>query len=223
MKTTKHNLPNDEVVRIKQKKHLGIPERSARPSGGNSHQKPLESRTLSFFFVICLGSGLFTFVPLTLAHGSGGGHPSGMSPHGKGNPDGHRRYLDPFWSSPFLYHTGIYDSAYCYTPTPQQQTTARQQVETYLLGVQKSRRPAATHRYISVETLRPTKKQFDDFTKKQQTAQRAKPAQLRCLMVFDTQTREFVGSGCYIVGSEPVPGEVARFESVSAEFVGHGL
>jgi hypothetical protein len=182
----------------------------------------------SLLFIVCLGSGLFTFVPLTLAHGSAGGHgsamsghSSAMSGHGNGTRDGHRRSFDPFWNSPFFYHTGIYDSAYCYTPTSQQQTTANKQVETYLLGVKKSRQPAATHRYISVETLRPTKKQLDDFTKKQQIAHRAKPAQLHCLMVFDTQTREFVGSKCYIVGSEPVTGEVARFESVSAEFVGH--
>ena len=221
MKTKKHNLANDEVVRITQKQYLGILERSARALGRISHQKHPGIRRLSLFFIVCLGSGLFTFVPLTLAHGSAGGHGSAMSGHGNGTRDGHRRYLDPFWNSPFFYHTGIYDSAYCYTPTLQQQTTANKQVETYLLRVKKSRQPAATHRYISVETLRPTKRQLDDFTKKQQTAHRTKPAQLHCLMVFDTQTREFVGSGCYIVGSEPVAGEVARFESVSAEFVGH--
>jgi hypothetical protein len=49
------------------------------------------------------------------------------------------------------------------------------------------------------------------------------PAQLRCLMVYDTQTREFVGSGCYVVSTEPLAGAVSKFESVSAEFVGHGI
>jgi hypothetical protein len=56
---------------------------------------------------------------------------------------------------------------------------------------------------------------------KQPPARRVEPAQLHCLMVFDTQAREFVGSGCYVVSSEPLAGDVAKFESVSAEFVGH--
>jgi hypothetical protein len=41
-------------------------------------------------------------------------------------------------------------------------------------------------------------------------------------MVFDTQTREFVGSGCYVVSTAPRTGEVRQFEAVSAEFVGYG-
>ena len=99
---------------------------------------------------------------------------------------------------------------------------AKQQVEAYLLAVKERRKHAATHRYISVETLRPTKKQVEDFTRKQPPLRHVEPARLRCLMVFDTQTREFVGSGCYVVSSEPSAGEVAQFETVSAEFVGHG-
>ena len=109
-------------------------------------------------------------------------------------------------------------------------TTARKRVENYLLAVKKRRRHAPTHRYISVETLRPTKKQVDDYTKKREKAgleaselsvHRVEPSQLHCLMVFDTQTREFVGSGCYVVDTAPLAGEVAQFETMSAEFVGH--
>ena len=125
------------------------------------------------------------------------------------------------WDPWFPYHVGIYDSAYTYTPTPKQQSAAKQQVEAYMLEVQKRSQHAPTHRYISVETLRPTKQQLDDYTRKTQVTRRVDASQLRCLMVFDTQTREFVGSGCYIVPNEPLTGEVARFESVSAEFVGH--
>ena len=99
---------------------------------------------------------------------------------------------------------------------------AKQQVEVYLVAVKKHRKHAATHRYISVETLKPTKKQVEDFASKQPASRRVEPGQLRCLMVFDTQTREFVGSGCYVVSGEPSAGEVARFATVSAEFVGHG-
>jgi hypothetical protein len=131
-------------------------------------------------------------------------------------------HVYPFWGPSFPYHAGIYDSDYSYTPTTEQQLGAKQQVEAYLLAVKKRRKHAATHRYISVETLRPTKKQVEDFTRKQPPSRRVEPARLRCLMVFDTQTREFVGSGCYVVSSEPSAGEVAQFETVSAEFVGHG-
>jgi hypothetical protein len=73
-------------------------------------------------------------------------------------------------------------------------------------------------RFISVETLRPTKKQLEDYSQKRT----AEPSQLRSLLVFDTQTRQFVGSGCYVVPSEPSIGEVAKFETVSVEFVGQG-
>jgi hypothetical protein len=40
-------------------------------------------------------------------------------------------------------------------------------------------------------------------------------------MVYDTQTKQFVGSGCYVVANEPAVGDVAIFQTVSAEFVGH--
>jgi hypothetical protein len=146
---------------------------------------------------------------------------SAVGPQEHGQRNEHCRYSDPFWGPSFPYHAGIYDSDYSYTPTPEQQATAKRQVEAYLLAVKKRRKHAATHRYISVETLRPTKKQLEDFTMKQPQARRVEPAQLHCLMVFDTQAREFVGSGCYVVSSEPLAGAVAKFESVSAEFVGH--
>jgi hypothetical protein len=48
----------------------------------------------------------------------------------------------------------------------------------------------------------------------------AEHSQLRCLMVFDTQAKQFVGSGCYVVTGKPSTGDVAKFETVSAEFVG---
>jgi hypothetical protein len=98
--------------------------------------------------------------------------------------------------------------------------TAREQVQDYLLAVERGRKHAATHRYISVETLRPTKKQLEDYTKKQLPQRRAEPSQLRCLMVFDTQSKQFVGSGCYVVTGKPSIGDVEKFETLSAEYVG---
>jgi hypothetical protein len=177
--------------------------------------------TPKWYFAGLLATGYFTFIPLTPANGTSAGHMSGVGCRGNRQRNEHSRYSNPFWGPSFPYHAGIYDSHYSYTPTPEQQATAKRQVEAYLLAVKKGRKHAATHRYISVETLRPTKKQLEDFTRKQPPARRVEAAQLRCLMVFDTQTREFVGSGCYVVSSEPPAGEVAQFETVSAEFVGH--
>jgi hypothetical protein len=101
---------------------------------------------------------------------------SAVGPHEQGLRNEHCRYFSPFWGPSFAYHAGIYDSDYSYTPTPEQQARAKQQVEAYLLAVKKRRKHAAAHRYISVETLRPTKKQLEDFTMKQPQARRVEPA-----------------------------------------------
>jgi hypothetical protein len=170
-----------------------------------------------------LAAGCITLAPVALANGHSGGHMSGMGSHGNSQHQEHRDRSYPFWGPSYAYHAGLYDSdysAYSYKPTPEQQATAKQQVEGYLLAIKKGRKQAATHRYISVETLRPTKKQLEDFTRRQPPTRHLEPSQLRCLMVFDTQAREFVGSGCYVVSTEPSAGEVAQFETVSAEFVG---
>jgi hypothetical protein len=158
-------------------------------------------------------TGYFASTPLLAA-----GHMSA----GLGHDNEHYRSIYPFWGSSYAAYAAIYNSDFSYTPTPEQQATAEQQIENYLAAVKKGRKRAAAHRYISVETLRPTKKQLDDYTQKQLPSRTAEPSQLRCLMVFDTQTRHFVGSGCYLVTGEPSIGEVTRFETVSAEFVGQG-
>jgi hypothetical protein len=186
-----------------------------------SHQEEPTIVTRRWHLAGLLAVGYFTLVPLALAHGNSAGHMSAMGSPGNGQRHEHCGYSSPFWDSSFAYHAGLYTSAYSYTPTSEQQATAKQQVASYLLAVKKGRKHPATHRYISVETLRPTKKQLEEFTRKQASIPRVEPTQLRCLMVFDTQTREFVGSGCYVVDTTPLAGEVAKFETVSAEFVGH--
>jgi hypothetical protein len=156
------------------------------------------------------------------AHGGSGGMGSGPSGSGQSH-GGH--YLDPFWS-PRYPGPGSYDVGYTYTytPSPEQQSTARKRINDYLAAVHRGKRRAPTHRYVSVETLRPTRAQSEDYLKKraQSRATGTDPAQLRCLKVFDTQSRQFVGSGCYVVESLPTPGAVTKLESVTAEFVGQG-
>ena len=161
---------------------------------------------------------------------NGGNTGEHMSPNNRGDQSQHEgRYWDPFWGPWYPGYAGSYDSDYWYTPTPEQKTTAQKRVKNYLVAVQKGRRHPATHRYIAVETLRPTKKQLADYVKKRAEAKSAgaqlsdrwvEPGQLRCMMVFDTQSKQFVGSGCYVIGSLPPVGTVAKFDTVSAEYVG---
>jgi len=163
--------------------------------------------------------GLVVFPLLAPAHGGSGGMGSGG--HGQSHGE---HYLSPFWS-PWYSGSGSYDVGYMYTyaPSPEQQSIARKRIKDYLLTVQKGERPA-TRRYVSVETLRPTKAQSADYLKKraQRKAPAADPVQLHCLIVFDTQAKQFVGSGCYVVERLPTPGAVTKFESASAEFVAQG-
>jgi hypothetical protein len=169
------------------------------------------------YFAAILSVGYFTFTPF-LAKGAPAGHLS--VPHDRGN-EAHR-LIHPFWGFSYLGLASIYDSNYSYAPTPEQQACAEQQVKKYLAAVKKHQKHPATHRYISVETLRPTKKQLAAYAKRMRQSLAAAPSQLRCVMVFDTQTEQFVGTACYVVASEPTVGEVDRFETASAEFVGQG-
>jgi len=169
------------------------------------------------YFVLILAMGYFTFTPF-LASGAPAGHLS--APHDRGNET--IRFIHPFWELSYFGLEGNYDSGYSYAPTPEQQAYAEQQVKRYLAAVKKHQKHSADHRYISVETLRPTKKQLADYTSRLRQPLPAALPQLRCLMVFDTQTAQFVGAGCYVVASEPTVGEVDKFETSSAQFVGQG-
>jgi hypothetical protein len=221
MKNIEPNLDNLEFHNIRQMPKEESPTHVRRISAQNSHLDTIWTRRwqLAGF----LAAGYFSFTPLAPAHGSSGGHMSGMGNSGNTQHNDHWSYLNPFPGPSYdYYHAGIYDPVYSYTPTPEQKAKAMQQVGSYLLGINQRRHHPATHRYISVETLRPTKKQVEDFIKKEPPTRRVEPEKLRCLMVFDTQTREFVGSGCYVVSTAPRTGEVRQFEAVSAEFVGYG-
>jgi hypothetical protein len=173
--------------------------------------------------------------PVSLARGHSGGERYGQPNQPTfGNQSQHEgRYWDPFWGPWHPGYAGYYDSDYWYPPTPEQKATAQKRVKDYLVAVKKGRRHPAGHRYIAVETLKPTKQQLQDYEKKRAEAKSAAaagqtqlstrwvdPTGLRCMMVFDTQSNQFVGSGCYVVGSLPPVGTVAKFETVTAEYVG---
>ena len=189
-----------------------------------------QSGTKLFWAVGIATLGYVAFSPLTLAHD--GDHMSRQ--HNPVPPSQHEwHYRDPFWGGWSPGSAGNYDSDYYYAPTQAQATTAQTRVKDYLNAVRKGRRRAATHRYIAVETLKPTTNQLEDYKKKQADAKSAAAAggtqlsnrwvpssQLRCVMVFDTQSKQFVGSGCYVIGSLPPAGTIVKFDTFSAEFVG---
>ena len=106
---------------------------------------------LSFHVAGLLATGYFAFTPF-LAAGGPAGHIAPALSH----QNEHYRYSALYGGSSYSAYAGIYDSNYSYTPTPEQQATAKQQVEDYLGAVKKNRKRAATHRYISVETLKNT-------------------------------------------------------------------
>jgi hypothetical protein len=180
-----------------------------------------------------IATGLIGAAPFCLGRGHSGDHDSGQSHHENKQWHGDH-YFDPFWS-PWYPGAGSYGAAYpySYAPSSEQKATAQTCVDDYFTAVRKGRRHAATHRYLAVQTLRPTKKQREDYLEKKteavatakakgvpMSAHWVEPTQLRCLMVFDTQSKQYVGSGCYVIGSLPAINEVVKFETFPAEFVG---
>jgi len=119
--------------------------------------------------------------------------------------------------------------------SPAQVSTAQVHVRRYLAAVASGRRPPPRNRYVAVKTLPPNKAQSAAYIKKRQAAAAdaaakhealpakwAEPSQLKCVCIYDTQSKQFVGSVCYVISSEPTIGELARFDTMSAEFVGSG-
>jgi hypothetical protein len=177
--------------------------------------------------------GFIAASPMCWGRGHSGDHDSGQSHHENTQWHGDH-YIDPFWS-PWYPGAGNYEIAYpySYAPSADQKATAQKCVDNYFNAVRKGRRHAVTHRYLAVQTLRPTRKQREDYLKKKAEADATanakgiplsahwvEPAQLRCLMLFDTQSKQYVGSGCYVIGTLPAINEVVKFESFPAEFVG---
>ena len=143
-----------------------------------------------------------------------------------------RHYRDPFWGGWSPGYAGNYDSNYYYAPTQAQATTAQTRVKDYLTAVRKnvdvrpptaiSRSKRSSRRKISSKT---TKKQADAKSaaaagSTQLSNRWVPPNQLRCVIVFDTQSKQSVGSGCYVIGSLPPAGIKAKFDTFSTEFVG---
>jgi hypothetical protein len=82
-------------------------------------------------------------------------------------------------------------------------------------------------RYLAVRTADPTPTQRAEIRKNMEKpgslyAGRTKaPGKIYCVMIWDTQSREVVGTDCYAVVNLPTPGTVARFDTYTAQYVGN--
>jgi hypothetical protein len=114
-----------------------------------------------------------------------------------------------------------------------QQAASQDQIERLMAAVRSGTRYGPTHRYIALLTLNPNQTQVDAYLRRRaeteaaEAAQRRKlsrnwvdPSRLRCLMVWDTESKTFVNRNCYLVGSLPAVGSATTFDDVTAEFVG---
>jgi hypothetical protein len=120
----------------------------------------------------------------------------------------------------------------CRDVSQPQQQTAQQRAKNYLAAAASHQKPMLKERYVAVQTLDPTPNQKANYLKFRAAAEQkattegkpqdpawVDPSQLHCLMVFDTEAQQFVGSGCYVVGSLPAVGQIAPFETVNAEYI----
>ena len=81
-------------------------------------------------------------------------------------------------------------------------------------------------RYLAVRTADPTPAQWTEIRRDIQkptsrySGPRKVPEKIYCVMIWDTQSREIVGTDCYAVLKLPPVGELARFETYTAQYVG---
>ena len=83
-------------------------------------------------------------------------------------------------------------------------------------------------RYLAVRTDDPNPEQMKEIRRNMSkpsggygaTTTSAAPKKVYCVMIWDTQTREVVGTDCYAVLKLPPPDEPARFDTYTAQYVG---
>jgi hypothetical protein len=185
-----------------------------------------------------LVAGLFGFGSSAFGAGMGRGHSEHEHQEHQEHHEHHwhGRY---YWYEYGPWYPGYpgYDSNYpfAYVATDEQNAEAKKCVRNYYAATQSNQHRTAKKRYIAVQTLRPSKRQIADYEQKRREAAAAvqsaqenlsahwvAPESLKCVMIFDTQTKQFVGSNCYAVGTLPAIGDSVKFETFTAEFVGGG-
>ena len=82
------------------------------------------------------------------------------------------------------------------------------------------------NRYLAVRTSDPTPAQMVEIRKNMQkpgslyAGPTSASDKIYCVMIWDTQVQEIVGTDCYAVLSLPKPGTVARFDTYTAQYMG---
>jgi hypothetical protein len=118
--------------------------------------------------------------------------------------------------------------------SPEQKAAAQEHVDHYFSEVNRHEKPRPHKRYVSVQTLDPNPKQTAKYLQTREKEEKkateagqtlspdwtTDPSQLHCVMVFDIEEKQFVGSGCYVVSSLPTPGQTVSFETFSTQYIG---
>jgi hypothetical protein len=148
----------------------------------------------------------------------------------------HGRYYTWYKYGPWYPgHPGYHSNyPFAYSLTAEQRAEAKKRVRDYYAASRTNWRRPAKKRYIAVQ-IPPAKSHIADYKQKRREAAAAArsaqerlsnhwvaPESLKCVMMFDTQTKQFVGSHCYAVGALPAIGDSVKFDTFNAEFVGRG-
>jgi hypothetical protein len=117
-----------------------------------------------------------------------------------------------------------------YKATPEQTRLADQRASAsfgHFSPQQKKALEESGTRYLAVRTADPTPAQWTEIRKDMQkpdsmySVGRQAPSKIYCVMIWDTQSRQIVGTDCYAVLKLPTPGELARFDTYTAQYVGN--
>ena len=82
-------------------------------------------------------------------------------------------------------------------------------------------------RYLAVRTSDPTPTQWTEIRRNMEkpgslySGPKKAPSKIYCVMIWDTQSREVVGTDCYAVLNLPTPGTLSRFDTYTAQYVGN--
>ena len=116
-----------------------------------------------------------------------------------------------------------------YRATPQQVRLADQRAATTFNQLSPQEKKAFNEsgtRYLAVRTSDPTPTQWTEIRRNMEkpgsrySGPNKAPGKIYCVMVWDTQSREIVGTDCYAVLELPTPGTLVRFDTFTAQYVG---
>jgi hypothetical protein len=127
------------------------------------------------------------------------------------------------WASISDFAVGIYKATTHQTQLADQRATAAYE---RFSADQKIAPQRSGVRYLAVRTADPTPDQWAEIRRDMQKpasrylGARKAPDKIYCVMIWDTQSQEIVGTDCYAALKLPRSGELARFDTYTAQSVG---